>query len=236
MNGRMPNELRFLFISVAGVGLFSVVLRLWPQPYNLWAGTGVVLCIVAGAAFELHSIYPDRKRLIVGSATVVGVAVALVLIATTNWLNGKTKHGATATVTLRNRDGKVGDLILPQYAGVPAGLVVYFHNSGLGSAFHFNAGFLGSKTAPFTHMTRSRNRKDGSISNEGRQDATIGADSDYSITEQLPAEWAAHAVQPNNGFHFIPGGMYEYCDESGNYTCKSFMLWIQGRHLIALTR
>jgi hypothetical protein len=107
-------------------------------------------------------------------------------------------------------------------------LVVYFHNSGPGSAFRFNAGFPGSKTAPFTHMTRTRNRKHDSISNGGMQDATIGADSDYSITEQLPPDWVARALRPNNQLHMIPAGMYEYCDESGNYTCKWFVLGIQG--------
>jgi len=133
-----------------------------------------------------------------------------------------------AFVTLRNRDGAVGYLTLYPSAGVPAGLIVYFHNNGPGTAFRFNAGFLGSKTSPMVHMTHTKN-PDGSVSGVGgRQNATIGPNTDFSITEQLPRDWVIRSLQPSDQVHEIPAGQYEYCDETGQYWCKNFMLWIQG--------
>ncbi len=135
-----------------------------------------------------------------------------------------------ALVTLGRKDGTIGEMILPQAPGGNAGIRIYFHNHGPGLARRFNVGFLGSEDAPFAHMARTKNLKDGSIHKSGGQQAIIGPDSDCPITLVLSADRAARMLNGSKyvGDLWFPWGMFEYCAKSGEYRCQPFELWFLG--------
>lgn len=207
-------------LAPIGAALLALVLNFssvwrWNHVAAIWIAVVIV-------GLYLFDLLASQSIFWIAGLAMLGLITSAMVSSTSNSTPG-------ALVTLGSREGRIGDLILPQQAGLSAGLVVYFHNSGPRTAFRFNAGFLNSKSAPYHGMTRTRQKKDGSIGTGGRQDATIGDGADYSITENIDADWAERAYGSSDRLFMFPSfGEYEYCDDAGNYSCHLFGLWFQG--------
>jgi hypothetical protein len=144
-----------------------------------------------------------------------------------------------ASISLGRKDGTVAEFILPKDVKDNAGIVIYFQNSGHIPA-RFGWGLLtdiavippspdfSTVKSPhhFSQMTRTRSRKDGSISTGGGS-VTIPGDSTY-VTDvaELPAIRVRQLSHSNQ--LFMVWGRLEYCDSLGTYESKDFQIFYQG--------
>ena len=143
-----------------------------------------------------------------------------------------------AYVTIGTRDGKAAEFFIPQNPKGTAEIVVYFRNSGHIPAKLNWGTLLPVYTIPqspdfpelkslkdWNPMVRTRNRKDGSTQESGA--ITIAGDSVFPVgVVEMPAERAIKQAATNNMMIFW--GAYEYCDSTGNYSCKDFHLFYRG--------
>jgi len=142
----------------------------------------------------------------------------------------------SAHVTIGRKDGTIAAFKKSSDPKEMAGLELYFQNSGHVPA-KFNWGLLTWTTIPdtnpplkvehqFTPMTRTKNRKDGSIGESSGAGGVIGGDSVQSFdVGSLPQSLVDQLSQRNQ--LFIVWGRYEYCDELGTYSCREFNIFYQ---------
>jgi hypothetical protein len=154
-----------------------------------------------------------------------------------NTADATLKVSQGAYVTIGRKDGVVAEFVMPKDPKQNAGILIYFQNSGhLAAKFNWGIeimnlfppipGFL-LPLSPhdFNHMTRTRNRKDGSTGETGGQ--TIAGDSLF-VTDivELPRNQAITISRSHR--LFMINGVFEYCDALGTYTCRQFMVFHQG--------
>ena len=135
-----------------------------------------------------------------------------------------------AYVTIGRADGIAAEFLMPKEPKGNVGVVIYFQNSGH-LPDKFNWGILTglgleSKSSPkFTPMTRTKNRKDGSMGESGG--ITIASGSvhvgDFGEISQEDANRLAHSNQLA-----LIWGAYEYCDDLGTYACRQFHIYYKG--------
>ena len=123
-------------------------------------------------------------------------------------------------------------------AGNATGLVIYFQNSGhLPAKLSWGPlmtaivppipGFAPQSQHRWIPMTRTRNKKDGSIGEGSGGAVTIGGDSLYvADVMELPKERVSQLSQEARIFQTTAA--YEYCDELGTSVCKQFSIYYQG--------
>jgi hypothetical protein len=142
-----------------------------------------------------------------------------------------------AYVTLGRKDGTVADFVIPKEPSQNAEIVIYFQNSGhLPAKFAWGtmAGFLaaGSNkqatgiiyTHPYKGLpNRTRDKKTGAVGEGGAADAIIAGDSVFVSTLGTISQKNLADLSPNNMGALIMG-MFEYCDELGNHSIRSFGL------------
>ncbi|GEM_PF-5286143 len=128
-------------------------------------------------------------------------------------------------VSMGRKDGLVGQFIeSADGASKKSGVVLYFHNSGHLPALRFNVDLShsGGATGRFDihHMARLRDSKTGEVRLvAGLKD--IGGESDSAA---LFENWfdRREADSAKRGRDFVVKGIFEYCDDFGEYFCKVF--------------
>jgi hypothetical protein len=146
------------------------------------------------------------------------------------------KISQRAYVTIGRKDGVVADFIIPKDPKQNAEIVIYFQNSG-----HMPAKFFWGTMAPFlaqgskknstgitwTHPfkgfpTRTRDKKNGSIGEQG-ESSVITGDSIFVSTLGVISQKDL-AMLPMNDMGLLIIGEYGYCDELGNSANRMFGL------------
>ena len=148
-------------------------------------------------------------------------------------------------VSFGRKDGTIAEFVEPKAgdANANVGLNIYVRNGGRGPALTPNIGvMLGvtylakgaspSKKAIQPHpenlpLIQRWNSKDGIMHTNVDTDPIV-PDSEYVhyVPDQFTQEQAA-ALRDGKRFTLLMGRL-EYCDEFGNYTCRSIMLYWQG--------
>jgi hypothetical protein len=141
-----------------------------------------------------------------------------------------------AYVTVGRKDGVVADFIIPKDPKQKAEIVVYFQNSGhLPAKFAWGTlapSFLaaGSKkdstgikyTHPFKGFSRTRDRKTGSIGEQGESTMIAGDSVLVSTLGEISQEHLAAMPTADMGLFIL--GMFQYCDGLGNESTMQFGL------------
>jgi hypothetical protein len=135
-----------------------------------------------------------------------------------------------AYITIGRKDGVVAELVQTPNVDDPVGILMYFQNGGHLPAqfdwgiFPIPAGPKGADVKPFhavtlsSHITRTRNRKTGSVTQNGGLNE-IGGDALYpAFIGTFPRSQIGRL--DNTAIE----GMFEYCDEMGRYSCQYFSL------------
>jgi hypothetical protein len=145
-----------------------------------------------------------------------------------------------AYITVGRKDGVVAEFIIPKATGTDAAIVLYFQNNGhlpakfnWGTTFNLPV-FQGNPRAAlpaipsahsFVQWRRSRNKKDGSVSES--VGVVIGGDSVYAADYgNVPRDRADQLI--SGGDLLMINGAFESCDEMGVYSCKQFDIYYQG--------
>jgi len=140
-----------------------------------------------------------------------------------------------AYVTIGRKDGIVADFVVPKDPQQNAEIVIFFQNSGhlpakfawgttvsfLGQGSTKNSGI--TLTHPYQGLSpRTRNKKDGSTGESG-ESSVIAGDSVFiatlgTISQKDLAELPTHTPS------LLIMGMFQYCDEVGDWYSKMFGL------------
>jgi hypothetical protein len=148
----------------------------------------------------------------------------LVVISNSQGLTLQKQFDASRTpvVSAGNKDGKLGELTAPSKPDNKEGVVLFFHNGGQGPALYFNVQLF-NWTGPTEnqHMARLADESGIPIVQMGHG-ISIPPDSDRRVIfDGWIPEADAEAVRNGHGKGLV-GGLFEYCDLMGNYTCQQF--------------
>ena len=140
-----------------------------------------------------------------------------------------------ASVTIGRTDGVVAELRNSGNPKLQDGLVIYFQNSGhmpakfkwgLEQWFTENPVTMLPGTTPFEPMMRTRNKKTGAVTETASTDGSIGGNAVREVAVgYLPPTFVDYLFKTNKVFRV--NGTYEYCDELGKSSCKTFSLAYQ---------
>jgi hypothetical protein len=175
---------------------------------------------------------------------VIGILVvaAYTTIAGLQWKQSADNFVASQRpyVSMGKRDGAIGEFIDSSAPKGDAGIMLYFHNGGNLPASRFNVQLSAvSGNTVEEHMGRLKGKRTGVIAYlNGLK--TIARDSD---DKEFFPNWVPQsdvtAVKAGTKPLSLTG-MFEYCDEFGEYVCRHFMLRydpkpIDGFNLIGTT-
>jgi hypothetical protein len=140
-----------------------------------------------------------------------------------------------AYVTIGRKDGVVADFVVPKDPKQNAEIVIYFQNSGhLPAKFAWGTmiGFLGEGSKKKSGITyahpyqglsfRKRDKKTGSEGQEG-ESSMIAGDSVFVSTLGTISQEDLISL-PSNDPSLLVLGFYDYCDELGNQSKRTFAL------------
>jgi hypothetical protein len=96
--GGWSNAVRIVVgaVTVAISGICGVLLRLWPQPYNIIAGVMATVSFVSGAAFEIHTIWPHHGRRIAIVGIIASMAISFFVVVSTRNLSSRNRPAMPA--------------------------------------------------------------------------------------------------------------------------------------------
>ncbi len=199
--------------------------RAWNITYPINAGL-LIIAALTGAAITWQSIYAGRT-----------------LTETRN----EFKTAERPYVSLGRKDGTIAEFAAPKdlTANQPVGLKLYFQNGGRSPALSVNVGLIfspmsivGAGASPFNkqpfqpliqgfHRLQRTTDEHGGVSSVGGG-ISISPQSEY--VKLLPEQFSQEEWQRALKGEIAPiiFGMFEYCDEFGNYTCREFSLFWQG--------
>jgi hypothetical protein len=122
-------------------------------------------------------------------------------------------------VSIGNKEGTIGNFIIPK-AG-KAGIVLFFHNSGHLPALRFNVQLLPPGTS-ISHMARVLQDVNTGATGYIAGQKDISGDSDAASIVHDVIDPATMAIIKKGDQRAQLSGMFEYCDDFGNYTCRTF--------------